>query len=100
MVQAIENLTALSGRVLTRSRHPTLGDYDLVTLAVERAEPVPGRANLLSSEVGKELSVAIRRELLGDAKQGDHLRCRAKRTPAGAMCEPRPDPADFAVTAS
>ena len=54
MVKAVDNLTTISGRVVSRSPHPTLGDYDLVNLVVERADPVAGRANLLSPQVGKE----------------------------------------------
>ena len=98
MVQAIDNLTTLTGQVRARARHPTLEAYDTVTLFVERAEPVPGRADLLQSEVGKEIPVAVRRELLGDSGPGARLRCRANRTPNGVMCEPHPAPADFALT--
>lgn len=99
MVQAVDNLTTISGCIRSRSEHPTLDDYDLINLAVEHADPVPGRANLLSSQVGKELGIAVRRELLGNAKPGDHVRCRAKRIPDGAMCEPHPDPTEFAIEA-
>ena len=96
-MQAVDNLTRISGRIVSRSPHPTLDAYELVQLALDRAEPIPGRANLLTSEVGKEIGVAIRRELLGAAKAGDQLRCRAKRTPDGALCEPHPEPGDFAI---
>jgi hypothetical protein len=99
MVQAVDNLTTISGRIRSRSHHPALDGYDLIDLAIERAEPVPGRANLLASQVGKEIGVAIRRELLGNAKPDDHVRCRAKRIPEGAICEPYPEPADFAIEA-
>ena len=98
MVQSIDNLTTITGQLRGRGRHPTLSDYDNVTLFVERAEPVPGRADLLQSEIGKEIVVAVRRDLLGDVTPGAQLRCRARRTPDGIMCEPHPDPADFLVT--
>ena len=97
MVQAVDNLTTISGRMLSRSPHPTLDGYDLVDLVIEHAEPVPGRADLLSHLLGKEIGIAIRCELLGDSKPGDYLRCRAKRIPDGAMCEPHPLPSDFAI---
>lgn len=100
MVQAVDNLATISGRINSRSPHPNLEGYDLVNLVIERAEPVPDRANLFSSQVGQETAVAIRRELLGDAKPGDEVRCRSKRIPSGAICEPHPDPGDFAVTPS
>lgn len=98
MVQVVDNLTHISGRIASRSQHPALAGYDVISLVVERAEPVCGRADLLSSHVGKELGVAVRRDLLGDAKAGDQLRCRAKRIPDGAMCEPHPEATDFAIT--
>ena len=98
-MQVIDNLTTISGRVLARSAHPTLHDYDLLDLALEQAEPVPGRADLLSAQVGTEIGLTVRRELLGEAQPGSQLRCRAKRTPDGAMCEPHPEPGDFAVNA-
>jgi hypothetical protein len=97
MVPVVDNLTTICGCILSRSEHPTLGGYDLINALVERANPVPGRADLLSPQVGKEIAVAVRRELLGDAEPGDHMRCRAKRIPDGAMCEPHPEPTDFAL---
>jgi hypothetical protein len=98
MSQVIDNLTSITGRVLHRTRHPTLPDYDLLNVVVEHAEPVPGRADLLSGQLGKEIGVTVRRDLLGEAQPGSNLRCRAKRTPDGAMCEPHPEPGNFAVT--
>jgi hypothetical protein len=97
MVPIVDNLTTICGCIRSRSEHPTLDDYDLINAVVEGAHPVPGRTDLLSPQVGKELGIAIRRELLGDAKPGDRMRCRAKRIPAGAMCEPYPEPNDFAI---
>src|SRR5262245_40966237 len=98
MVQAIENLTRISGRILARRPHPSLSDYEIATLKLERADPVPGKANLLAPLVGTDIDVAIPRVLLGNASPGAQLRCRAKRTPDGAMCEPHPDPGDFEVS--
>ena len=97
MVQAVENLTSISGRVVARKPHPTLDYYDVVLLKIEKAEPIQGRPDLLSGQVGAELEVSVRRELLGTAAPGAQLRCRAKRTADGAMCEARPRSDDFAI---
>jgi hypothetical protein len=98
MVQVIENLTHISGRIVARRPHPSLADYDVVRLRIEHAQPVAGKADLLSSHAGTEMDVAVRRDLLGNAPAGAVLRCRAKRIPDGAMCEPHPEDADFSVT--
>ena len=66
MSQAIENLTQLVGTIVARQPHPQLGDYDIVTLDVERAEPVEGKANLVAAASGSRIEVTIRRALLGD----------------------------------
>ena len=97
MVQAVENFTQIGGRIVARSQHPSLKDYDIVTLQLERAEPVAGKANLLKSLLGSAVQVTVRRALLGNAGRGAALRCRAKRTPDGAMCEPHPDPGNFEI---
>ncbi|HUL11558.1 MAG TPA: hypothetical protein VLU73_05245 [Methylococcaceae bacterium] len=97
MVQAIENLTRISGKVLSRKPHPRLADYDVITLQVERAEPVEGKANLLANRVGGPIELTVRRALLGTARADSQLRCRAKLTPDGAMCEPHPEPDDFRI---
>ena len=98
MVQSVENLSQISGRILERRPHATLADYDVVSLQVEAAAPVPGKANLLESVVGTVTQVSVRRALLGNVSKGGKLRCRARRTMDGAMCEPHPNPADFVVS--
>jgi hypothetical protein len=97
-VQAIENLTLLSGKVLARKPHPELPDYDVVTLQVDGAEPVEGKASLLRERAGGAVELTVRRALLGSAQKDDRLRCRAKLTPDGAMCEPHPAAGNFEVT--
>jgi hypothetical protein len=102
VVAPVENLTRVSGVVTERSPHPELPDWDLVTLLVDRAEAVPGRAdlvsgNLLSAGQPSLLPVAVRRELLGAAPVGARLTCRVKFTPNGAMAEPHPAEGDFVV---
>jgi hypothetical protein len=97
VVQMVENQTVVSGTVIARKPHATLGDYDIVTVRLEGAEPVPGKADLLSPQLGKTVEVSVRRALLGNAGPGMHLRCKAKRTLDGAMCEPHPDPGDLEI---
>lgn len=97
-MQVIDNLTTVTGRIVSRHRHPSLDAYDLVVVHIDQTTPVEGKADLLSQFTGTELPVAVRRELLGDARAGWTLRCRAKRIPDGAMAEPHPDEGDFAVT--
>ncbi|HET9963069.1 MAG TPA: hypothetical protein VFQ34_12080 [Nitrospiraceae bacterium] len=99
-MQMIENLTGITGRIVSREPHPTLQDFDMVRLYLKKAEPVKGVADLLSAYINQEISVAVRRDLLGNARAGAELRCRAKRIPEGAMCEPHPEPGNFAVNPS
>jgi hypothetical protein len=99
MVQASDNLSRITGTIRSRRPHPTLEGYDLVDLALERSEAAEGKADLLASQRGRNIELAVRRELLGAAGPGATLECRAKRTPAGAMCEARPKPGDFGITA-
>jgi len=96
-MQAIENLTRIAGKILERVPHKTLADYDVVKVRLEEAAAVPEKANLLQSMIGNVVEVAARRDLLKNAGPGMKLRCRAKRTPDGAMCEKDPAPGDFEV---
>jgi hypothetical protein len=97
MSQAVENLTQLIGTIVARQPHPRLGDYDIVTLDVERAEAVEGKANLLATAAGDRIDVATRRALLGAAAVGAKVHLRAKRTLDGAMSEPHPEPGNFRI---
>ena len=97
MVQGIENLTQLVGTIVSRQPHPQLGEYDIVTLDIERTEPVEGKTNLLGEQSGSRIDVTTRRLLLGEAATGVRIHFRAKRTLNGVMCEPHPEPDDFRV---
>ena len=97
MVQGIENLSIIAGRVIARRAHPTLTDYDVLRVALESAAPVEGKAELLGAQVGKEIDVAVRRALIPAGSAATRLECRAKRTADGAMCEPHPDAGDFSL---
>jgi hypothetical protein len=100
-MQAIENLTRLRGRILNRTPHPARTGYDLLTLQVNEAQPVEGKADLLGHHAGGTLDVAVRSELLGDAAAapGAHVDLRAKMTPDGALAEPHPEAGNFTVSA-
>ena len=97
MVQGIENLTQLAGTIVARRSHPELHEYDIVTLDIDRADPVKGKANLVAAQAGSRIDVTTRRELLGAAAEGARIQCRAKRTLDGVMCEPHPDAGDFKI---
>jgi hypothetical protein len=97
MVQAIENLTCIQGIIRSRRPHASLPEYDTVTVDITDTQAVAGKADLLSQHVGSQIQLTVRRELLGNALPGVQLRCRAKRTADGAMCEPYPASADFSV---
>jgi hypothetical protein len=98
MVQAIDNLSRISGKILSRRPHPTIESHDNVELELEHSEAVEGKADLLVSQRGLKIELAVPRTLLGAARAGAKLECRAKRTPAGAMCEAHPKAGDFKVS--
>lgn len=83
--------------MLARKPHPRLPDYDVLTVQVDRAEAVEGKANLLAARSGGPVEVSVRRALLGAMPADARLRCRAKLTPDGAMCEPHPDAGEFEI---
>jgi hypothetical protein len=88
VVSAPDNLTRLGGPLVERRPHRQLPDWELVLLDVQRVEPVPGRADLLSRRLGERLEVAVPGAVLGDAGPSDHLDVRARLTPRGVMAEP------------
>jgi hypothetical protein len=97
VVQGIENLTQLVGTIVARRPHSELREYDIVTLDLDLASPVEGKANLVTAQAGSRVDVTTRRELLGVAGEGARIHCRATRTLNGVMCEPHPDPGDFKI---
>ncbi len=97
MVQIIENLTQLVGTIVARQPHLQLAEYDIVTLDIERAEPVEGKANLLAMPSGSRIDVTARRALLSTAAEGARIHFRAKRTRDGVMSEPHPEPGNFRI---
>lgn len=100
-MQAIDNLTRLCGRVLSRVPHPARAGYDLLTLQVNDAHPVEGKADLLGRHAGETLDVAVRSALLDEAAlaPGANVDLRAKMTPDGALAEPHPQAGNFTVSA-
>lgn len=99
MVQAVENLTALTLRLLTRTAHPRLDEWDLAACQVLASLPVPGMADLISPNLkGARLSLGIRRALLQDVMLGATLHLRARLGSSGdVLAEPHPAAGDFRV---
>jgi len=99
VVSAAPNLTQVTGTVVSRSPHPALAGQDVVVLAVDGTQDVPGLLDLVGPAVARaearddgrrEIEIAVPRELLGDAGPGWHLMCRVRFTPNGLMAEPQP----------
>jgi hypothetical protein len=97
VVQGVENLTRLSGRMVAREPDPRRADWDVVVVHVTDAGPVADRLDLLSGRVGEDLSVSFRRELLADVLPGARLTFRAHVVLGGAIAEPYPDDGDLLV---
>ncbi len=97
MVQVVENLTRLSGRIVSREPDPRRDGWDAVVVHVEDAAPVAGMVDLLSRHRGEDLPVAFRRALLGEARAGSRLTFRARFAADGALAEPYPDEGDLRV---
>ncbi len=97
MVQAVENLTRLSGRLVAREPDPRRAGWDAVVVHVTAAAPVEEKADLLSGRLGEDLRVAFRRDLLAGAGPGARLDFRAQFLPGGALAEPYPDDGDLQV---
>lgn len=98
MVQVIENQASIQGQIQAIKASQSLAGYDVVTLLLTATQPVPGKVNLLSQPIGTTLDVTVLHSLLADAKVGDVLFCRAKKTPNGVMCEKEPAPGSFSIT--
>ncbi|MFG6447494.1 hypothetical protein ACG0Z6_04450 [Roseateles sp. BYS180W] len=103
-----ENLTQLSGRVLSWEPHPLREGWVLLQLQLESCQPVPGKADMLgaSLRVGRPAQLVLRQDLLAahpdpqpvpglQAFEAWRLRCRAKFTPEGAQVEAHPEPEHF-----
>jgi len=97
MVQSTDNLTNLTVRLRTVTSHPRLRGWDVATVDVVAAAPVPGHADLLSQRLGQLLDLAVRHELLSDVPARSMLRLRAKLATGEALAEPHPAASDFVV---
>lgn len=97
MVQAIDNRTDLTARLVGTEPHPRLAAWDQAEVTVLDAEPVAGYADLLSRNVGQRLLLAVPSRLLANAVPGSTIRVRARLTAGEAMAESRPSPGTFAV---
>lgn len=97
MVQAIDNRTDLTSRLVVVEPHPRLAGWDRAEVEVLDAEPVAGYADLLSRNVGQPLLLAVPSRLLADAVPGSTLRVRARLAGGEAMAESRPAPGTFTI---
>ncbi|MET7397931.1 hypothetical protein ABZS66_31025 [Dactylosporangium sp. NPDC005572] len=95
MVQAVENLTALTTRLVTTGPHPRLEGWDRSAVDVLHAQPVTGCADLLSRYVGQRLELAVPSRLVAGLAPGTVIRLRARLTAGEAMAEQRPPPGTF-----
>jgi hypothetical protein len=43
------------------------------------------------------VELVVRRELLGNATSGNRIKCRAKHSLNGPMCEPHPEVGNFVI---
>jgi len=75
MPQVVENRSTLSGQV---QHVEAAGDMLAVTLRVDRAEPVPGVANLLGGTVGAMITLAVPAGGGDTPRPGDEIRCQAR----------------------
>jgi hypothetical protein len=66
MSSVVENQTQLKGRVLARSRHPSVDRWDVLQIEVSAADEVEAQPNLLGETVGRQLTVAADRADLPD----------------------------------
>ncbi|MFF3456798.1 hypothetical protein ACFYXH_21180 [Streptomyces sp. NPDC002730] len=97
MVQAVENLTVLTTRLIESGPCPRLAGWDRVVVDVLGAEPVPGYADLLSQRVGERLEMGVLHELMQGVAPGATIRLRARLALGEVMAESHPAPGSFTV---
>lgn len=95
MVQAIENLTVLTTRLVTTGPHRRLEGWDQAAVDVLQAQPVAGYADLLSRRVGQRLELAVPSRLVAGLAPGTVIRLRARLAAGEAMAEKQPLPGTF-----
>ncbi|MEU0188400.1 hypothetical protein ABZ250_00755 [Streptomyces afghaniensis] len=95
MVQAIENLTALTTRLVTSEPHEHLAGWDRLVVDVLDARPVPGLADLLSRYAGERLELAVPSRLVAGLAPGTVIRLRARLAGGRALAEKQPPPGMF-----
>ncbi len=72
-MQVIENISRIDGRITARSPSEERPGWDDLTVRLERAEKVDDRAELLHERLGTDVVIGVPRDLLGEAKPGDHV---------------------------
>ncbi|MFD8079097.1 hypothetical protein ACFV3E_41415 [Streptomyces sp. NPDC059718] len=76
MVQAVENLTALTTRLLATAPHPRLKGWDRAVVDVLHAQRIAGFADVLSRHVGQRLELAVPSRLVAGLAPGTVIRLR------------------------
>ncbi|KUN84211.1 hypothetical protein [Streptomyces griseoruber] len=97
MVQAIENRTALTVRLVAAAPHPRLNGWDLLAVDVLDAQPVPGYADLLARQVGHRLGLAVPSDRVAGLAPGTVIRLRARLAGGEALADKRPEPGTFVI---
>jgi hypothetical protein len=93
MVQVVPNRTEIDGTIISSTAHPTLPDYQLLDVAIDKASPVPGFTDLLSNTAGSTPKLAVRKESLPDGPlEGTRLHGHAYLGgPDAIFAQPMPD---------
>jgi hypothetical protein len=94
MVQVIENRADLDGRVLDIRDDPMRPGHKLAMFEVDTVHSVAPFPNLLGEAQGQSIEVVMPAEQADALKQGDAIRCSARRTGPTTVfveqCKPLP----------
>lgn len=95
MVQVVENRALLDGRVCDIREDPLRPDHKLTVLEVDSVHSVAPFPNLLTEAQGRQVEVVMASEQANALKQGDAVRCSARRSGPATIfverCEPLPE---------
>ena len=91
MVQVIENRAELVGRVTAVAPHPTLAEYDVVTVTADSVGDVAGYPNLVRPRAAKPIAVTVPRACVAALalSSGDHVAMRVRLSgPTSVIADP------------
>jgi len=78
-MQAIENWSDISGRVIDVADDPVRSGFRQVKLEVDSVEAVAGFANLLGDVAGSQITVSVRADPQTGLSPGNPVRLRVRR---------------------